>query len=40
MSGCPEKDLHSIYIDGEMPEKYAKEYEAHIEHPKIIFSKF
>ena len=30
MSGCPEKDLHSIYIDGEMPEKYAKEYEAHI----------
>lgn len=30
MSGCPEKDLHSIYLDGEMPEKFAREYEAHL----------
>jgi anti-sigma factor RsiW len=30
MSGCPEKDLHSIYLDGEMPEKFVKEYESHL----------
>lgn len=27
MSTCP-KDLHSVYIDGEMPENFVKEYEA------------
>ena len=30
MSGCPDKDIHSIYIDGELPEKYRAEYEAHV----------
>lgn len=30
MSTCPEKDLHSIYIDGEMPESFAREYEKHL----------
>ncbi len=30
MSGCPEKDLHSIYLDGEMPEKFARKYEEHL----------
>ncbi len=31
MSTCPEKDLHSIYLDGEMPEEFAKQYESHLE---------
>ena len=30
MSTCPEKDLHSIYLDGEMPESVLKVYETHI----------
>ncbi len=30
MSTCPEKDLHSIYLDGELPENFLKEYESHI----------
>lgn len=30
MSTCPEKDLHSIYLDGEMPENFKREYEAHL----------
>lgn len=30
MSTCPEKDIHSVYLDGELPEKYRSEYEAHI----------
>lgn len=30
MSTCPQKDIHSVYIDGELPEKYRAEYEAHI----------
>ena len=30
MFTCPEKDIHSIYIDGELPENYSREYEAHI----------
>lgn len=30
MFTCPEKDIHSIYLDGELPEHFAKEYEAHI----------
>lgn len=31
MSGCPEKDLHSVYLDGELPEFYLKEYESHVQ---------
>lgn len=30
MSTCPEKDIHSIYLDGELPEQFVKEYENHI----------
>ncbi len=30
MFTCPEKDIHSIYLDGELPEKFARDYEAHI----------
>lgn len=30
MSFCPSKDIHSIYIDNEMPEIYKAEYEAHL----------
>ncbi|WP_147613106.1 anti-sigma factor family protein [Treponema pectinovorum] len=30
MSICPEKDLHSIYLDGEMPKKFMEQYEAHL----------
>lgn len=30
MSTCPEKDLHSVYLDGELPAEYVAEYEAHI----------
>jgi hypothetical protein len=30
MFTCPDKDIHSIYLDNELPEKYIKEYEAHI----------
>lgn len=30
MSFCPTRDVHSIYIDNEMPQKYIAEYEAHI----------
>ena len=30
MSTCPEKDLHSIYLDGELPEEFLKEYENHV----------
>lgn len=30
MSTCPEKDLHSVYLDGELPAKYVAEYEAHV----------
>ena len=32
MSFCPSKDIHSIYLDGELPENYKAEYELHIEH--------
>ena len=31
MSICPEKDIHSVYLDGELPAAYVKEYEAHLE---------
>ena len=30
MFTCPEKDIHSIYLDGELPEKFVRDYEAHI----------
>jgi len=30
MSTCPEKDIHSVYVDGELPEKFLAEYEAHL----------
>lgn len=31
MFTCPEKDIHSIYLDGELPQKFVSEYEAHID---------
>ncbi len=30
MYTCPTDDIHSIYLDGELPDIYLKEYEAHI----------
>lgn len=30
MSTCPENDIHSIYLDNELPENFIAEYEAHI----------
>ncbi len=30
MSTCPDKDIHSIYIDDELQKKYEEEYLAHI----------
>ena len=30
MSTCPSKDIHSIYLDNELPAAYITEYEAHI----------
>lgn len=30
MSTCPENDLHSVYLDGELPPAYMADYEAHI----------
>ena len=30
MSTCPEKDIHSIYLDNELPNAYVEEYEKHI----------
>lgn len=30
MSFCPSKDIHSVYLDGELPEVYKAEYETHI----------
>lgn len=30
MSFCPTKDIHSIYLDNEMPEIYKVEYESHL----------
>ena len=30
MSFCPSKDIHSVYLDNELPEVYKKEYEAHL----------
>ena len=30
MFHCPENDIHSIYLDGELPINFVREYEAHI----------
>lgn len=30
MSFCPSKDIHSIYLDKELPENYKLEYEEHV----------
>ena len=30
MSTCPEKDIHSVYLDGELPEQFRSAYEAHL----------
>ncbi|MBQ9238044.1 MAG: zf-HC2 domain-containing protein [Treponema sp.] len=30
MSSCPNKDIHSLYLDNEIPDAYRTEYEAHI----------
>lgn len=30
MSFCPTRDIHSVYLDNELPEAYKAEYEAHI----------
>ena len=31
MFTCPEKDIHSIYLDNELPAQYVGEYEAHLQ---------
>ena len=31
MSLCPTKDIHSVYLDNEMPLSYIKEYETHVQ---------
>ena len=30
MSFCPSKDIHSVYLDNELPEPYKSEYELHL----------
>ncbi len=30
MSSCPTKDIHSVYVDNELPEIYRAEYEEHV----------
>lgn len=30
MSSCPTNDIHSLYLDGELPVAYLAEYEAHV----------
>ena len=30
MSTCPSNDIHSVYLDNELPETYVGTYEAHI----------
>ena len=32
MSTCPENDIHSIYLDNELPAEYLQKYEAHLQH--------
>jgi len=31
MSLCPTRDIHSVYLDNELPLSYVKEYEAHVQ---------
>ncbi|MBQ2529815.1 MAG: zf-HC2 domain-containing protein [Treponema sp.] len=31
MSTCPERDIHSVYLDGELPPAYVEKYKAHLE---------
>ena len=31
MSFCPTKDIHSVYLDNELPDEHKKEYELHIQ---------
>lgn len=30
MSTCPEKSIHSVYLDGELPQNYVTQYESHV----------
>ena len=30
MSTCPTKEIHSLYLDNELPQKHKEEYETHI----------
>lgn len=30
MSFCPSKDIHSVYLDNELPQAYIKKYEEHV----------
>ena len=30
MSTCPTKEIHSLYLDNELPQSYVEQYEAHI----------
>lgn len=30
MSTCPENDIHSVYLDGELSEEFIAEYESHV----------
>ncbi len=30
MSICPESDIHSVYLDGELPQEFLKDYETHV----------
>lgn len=37
MSMCPNSDIHSVYLDNELPEEYRQEYEKHLaECPKCM----
>ena len=31
MSFCPSDDIHSVYLDGELPENFKLEYESHLQ---------
>lgn len=31
MSFCPSDDIHSVYLDGELPENFKSEYESHLQ---------
>ena len=30
MSTCPTKEIHSLYLDNELPQTHKEQYEAHI----------